>query len=217
MKKLMKTVLWTISIISAIAVVIFGMTYWSMRPTTGTHIDTYSSPRTALLIIDIQEDYTGPRAKKPYRERQKIVTTANALTVQAIEKDMTIIFIHNIVENPVMSYFMDGVNKPGAPGTEMDERLIRPVGSKTFQKSRSDAFSNPDLDTYLRKNQVDHLLITGLDAAYCVNATIRGGLNRGYKITVYSNGIATESPTPIDNLLKKWEAQGVKVKSSSDI
>jgi nicotinamidase-related amidase len=99
----------------------------------------------------------------------------------------------------------------------MDQRLIKPIGSKTFQKKRSDAFSNPDLDSYLRTNRVDHLLVTGLDAAFCVNATILGGLNRGYKITVYSNGIATESTTPIDNLLKKWEARGVKVKANSDI
>jgi nicotinamidase-related amidase len=32
------------------------------------------------------------------------------------------------------------------------------------------------VDAYLREQKVDHLLVTGLDAADCVNASTRGAL-----------------------------------------
>jgi nicotinamidase/pyrazinamidase len=217
MKFWKKITLWAFGVIVALTMTIFTTTYWSMRPTTGAPIATYPLPKTALLIIDIQEDYTGPEAKKPYKDSHKIVTTSNALVAQATEKNVLVVFVKNVIDSPVMAYFMGNINAPGAPGTELDKRLIKLVGSKTFIKGRSDAFSNPELDTYLRENQVGQLLVTGLDAAYCVNATVRGGLNRGYKVTVYSDGIATESNTSIGELAAKWKKLGAQVKAGSDL
>jgi nicotinamidase-related amidase len=217
MKSWKKITLSALGVIAALIIVIFAMAYWSMRPTTGTPIATYPSPKTALLIIDIQEDYTGPEAKKPYKDGHKIITTSNALLAQVKEKNVLVVFVKNVIDNPVMSYFMGDINAPGAPGTELDKRLIKLVGSKTFIKGRSDAFSNPDLDTYLRENQIGRLLVTGLDAAYCVNATVRGGLNRGYQVVVYSDGIATESNASINELSEKWKKIGAQVKSGSDL
>ena len=64
---------------------------------------------------------------------------------------------------------------------------------------------------------MDHLLVTGLDAAYCVNATIQGALNRGYKVTVYSEGVATESSKSIEKLTKLWRQAGVLVKGGTEL
>ena len=106
---------------------------------------------------------------------------------------------------------------PGSPGTEMDLRLIKVPGAKTFTKNRSDAFSTLELDAYLRENHVDRLLLTGLDGAYCVDATARGALNRGYQVTLFQDGIATESNKSIEKLAHGWREAGAQVKTGTEM
>jgi len=212
-----KITLWTTGPLLILAIAVFALLYWSIRPTTGARIGAYQEPRTALLIIDIQEDYTGPHAKKPYRDGDRIVQAANELLAQAVTKGVLVVYIQNVFDNPVMSLFTGGINAPGAPGTAMDRRLLKVPGAPTFAKGRSDAFSNPRLDTWLRVNRVARLLITGLDAAYCVNSTARGALNRGYRVTLYLDGIATESGTSIENLAHGWRAAGAQVRTGTEM
>lgn len=217
MNRWKKIIIWVFASTILVTILFFFIVYWSMRPTTGEPIAKYTSPKTALLIIDIQEDFTGSNAKKPYRDGDRIVSTSNTLLAQAKEKGIIAIYIENVIDNPVMSVLVGGINAPDRPGTQLDNRIIRIPGSKTFSKNRSDAFSTPDLDAYLREKHVDHLLVTGLDAAYCVNATIQGALNRGYKVTVYSKGIATESSKSIEKLTQVWRQAGVQVKGGTEL
>ncbi len=217
MKLWKKILCWSAGTVLLAAVVLFALVFRGMRPTTGPRIGNYPAPRTALLIIDIQEDYTGPQARKPYRDGDRIVKVSNALLAQARAKGAAVVYIQNVVSNPVMSALMGGINAPGAPGTEMDRRLIKVPGSMTFTKSRSDAFSNPALVAYLRENQVDRVLITGLDGTYCVNATARGALNRGYRVTLFRDGIATESGKSMEKLAQSWREAGAQVRTGAEM
>ena len=213
MNRWKKIMLWLICTPVVLLTVVFFFFYLTMRPTTGPQIDAYSTPRTALLIIDIQEDYTGPQAKKRYRDGDRIVAASNILLEQARLKGMPVVYIENVIDNPLIKLFAGGVNAPGAPGTAMDRRLLKIPAAGTFTKNRPDAFSNPELDAFLRRNQVNRLLVTGLDGAYCVNATTRGALNRGYKVTLFTEGIATESGKSMDKLTQGWREAGAEVKA----
>jgi nicotinamidase-related amidase len=217
MKRLKKVLFWTTGSAILLVVVMLGLFFWSMSPTKGRQIEKYPAPRSALVIIDIQEDYTGPQAKKRYHDGDRIVSASNALLAQAPSKETLVIYVKNVVDNPIMHTLMGGINAPNAAGTEMDRRLIRVPGAMTFTKNRSDAFSNPELDAYLRANHVDRLLLTGLDGAYCVNATARGALNRGYNVTLFQDGIATESSKSMEKLAEGWRKAGANVKSGSDL
>ena len=212
MKRWKKILLWLICIPIVLLSVVFALLYANTRPTTGPRIGSYAAPRTALIIIDIQEDYTGPLAKKRYRDGDRIVAASNALLNQARHKRMPVVYIENVIDNRLIGFFTGGINAPGAPGTATDRRLLQIPGAGTFTKNRADAFSNPELDAFLRRNQVDKVLLTGLDAAYCVNATTKGALNRGYKVTLFPDGIATESYKRIDRLIKEWREAGAEVK-----
>ncbi len=217
MKRWKKILLWTLGTLFLMGLVLFVLIFQSMRPTTGPRIGSYPAPRTALLVIDIQEDFTGPLARKRYRDGDRIVAASNTLLAQAGKKGLVVVYIENVYDNAIMSAFTGGMNTPGAPGTEMDRRLTRVQGARTFTKNRSDAFSNAELDAYLRGTQVDHVLIAGLDGAYCVNATARGALNRGYKVTLFPEAIATESSKSIDSLIQGWREAGAEVKPGTEI
>lgn len=207
--------LWSIGLVCVAVVAVFAVIYQSMQPTMGPKIGTYEKPGAALLVIDIQEDYTGPQAKKRYRDGDRIVAAANALVVQAREKGVKIVFIQNVIDNPLIQLLAADINAPGAPGTEMDHRLMRDPETKVFTKNRSDAFSNSEFDWYLRENQVGQVFLVGLDAAYCVNATALGALNRGYRVTLFSQGLATESGKSIDVLSAQWQLAGAEVKTDT--
>lgn len=213
MKRWKKILIWLTGAAILLVVAVFALFYLQMRPTTGPQIDVYSTPRTALIIIDIQEDYTGPQAKSRYRDGDRIVAASNALLEQARQKGTPVVYIENVIDNPLIALLAGGVNAPGAPGTAMDRRLLKVPGAKTFAKNRPDAFSNPELDAFLRGNHVNRLLLTGLDAAYCVNATTKGALNRGYKVTLFPEGIATEGGKSMNKLTKEWLEAGAEVKA----
>jgi hypothetical protein len=53
---------------------------WIGTPTRGVPIPAYANPWAAVLVIDIQEDYTGPQAKKRFRDGDRIVAASNALS-----------------------------------------------------------------------------------------------------------------------------------------
>lgn len=180
--------------------------------TQGARIEAYASPRTALLVIDIQEDYTGPQAKQPYRDGDRIVKATNALLAEAEAKGTLVVFVENVIDNSLIKMISGGLNAPGSPGLEMDRRLLRLPGTRTFTKLESDAFSNPDFDAYLRMNHVNQVLITGLDTAVCVNATALGALNRGYKVTMVTEGIAGKNGKPSEKWTTRWREAGAEVK-----
>jgi len=215
MKRVKRIFLWITGSVILLLAVIIALVFWSVRPTNGPQIEMYSEPRSALLIIDIQEDYTGLQAKNPYRDGDRIVNASNVLLAQAQSRGILVVYVKNVIDNPIISFLTGELNAPDSPGTEMDRRLIRVPGSITFIKNRPDAFSTPELDVYLRGNHVDQLFLAGLDGAYCVDATARGALNRGYKVTLFRDGIATESGKSIEKLAQSWRESGAHVKSGS--
>jgi nicotinamidase-related amidase len=96
------------------------------------------------------------------------------------------------------------------PGAGMDPRLAV-INNNHFIKYRMDAFSNPDFDAFLRKNQVNHVLLTGMAAEECIDRTSRGALNRKYDVTVISDCIAGKSDTSRGQKIRDYEKYGAKV------
>jgi len=197
--------------------VVGGLMLYQVKSTRGEKIAPYANPQTALLVIDIQEDYTGPQARKPYHDAERIVAATNALLAQARQRGMVVVYIENVIDNRLLAFFTGGINAPGAPGTEMDRRLLAVPGAITLTKKRADAFSNPELDGFLRAHRVNRVLLTGLDAAYCVNATAGGALNRGYQVTLFPEAIATESGKSLSKLAAEWREAGAQVMAGSEL
>jgi len=217
----MKRWLKILAAVASVALLALGalliMVTRSMAPTTGEPIPAYGHPTKALLVVDIQEDYTGRNAKKSFREGDRILEASNRLLAQAEAQNLPVVYIQNVIENAAIRKLAGGVNAPGALGTAMDHRLKPLANAPTFQKSQSDAFSNPKLDAFLRQNQVDEVVIVGLDAAYCINATALGALNRGYRVKLITDGIATESGKNMTTLAETWRKAGATVQATPNL
>ena len=181
-------------------------------PTRGATIGDYGQTRPALLVIDIQEGLTGSVARSSdyAAQAEPFLGVVNRVIAQARTLNMPVIYIHHEVTNGLVNFLSRGVMAAGSPGAAFDHRLEVVTGND-FPKRRLDGFSNPDLGRFLQENQINRLYLIGLDAAFCVDRTARGGLNRGYEVRVVKEAIITRKPAKMPGLLDKYRASGINV------
>ncbi len=200
-----------------LAVIVVAVMKKVFTPTQGAKIAVYANPQKALLVIDVQEDYTGLKGKQPslYNNVEPQIAAINKLIDKASKSGAKVIYIRQICDDNFLSRLLGGGRAiEGKPGTELDSR-ISVVSRNDFTKKFSDAFSNPRLDDFLISNQVNEVYLVGLDAAYCVYNTARGALNRGYKVKVVKDAIMTRKN--MSEILKRYEEEGILSTSIAEI
>lgn len=191
--------------------VMFGYMFWVGAPTHGPAIGRYERPKTALLVVDLQEDFTGPDAVKRMKNADSVVLVAGKMVAMAVGNGQPVAYIRAIYPDPGVRFVMGGLAAPDEFGSRMDRRLPSVPSIRSFTKTRGDAFSNPSLDAWLRENQVNHVVVTGIDAFYCVDDTIHGAMNRGYKVTAVMDAISTGTKRDVATIAEKWRAAGVVI------
>ena len=209
-------------VVLAILGAVGGWVAYMASPTKGSRIAAYSQPRKALVVVDMEEDCVGPDARPPfpYRNAQQMIAAINPLIAQAEQQGTPVVFVNQTfggIAGTVWSrVFVGGRLREGSPGTLVDRRLS--TGSHPqFAKPKGDAFSNPALDAYLIKNQVDTVVIAGVDAEFCVHLTAQGALNRGYKVVLVKDAIGLMHEKKWDELLSSFAKEGIQVVEGRDV
>ena len=185
--------------------------------TKGQPIASYENPKTALLVIDVQKTLTDTKSKAALNIIQTDPMIDNINKIIEANKNMLVVYITNefkkgTIANTIFSRRLE----EGSETAKMDPR-IKIVSSNRFIKDKGDSFTNPQLDDFLIKNKVNHLIITGVDAQYCVDRTIRGALNRKYNITIISDAIATKNDKKRKAKLEEFRALGVEETSTTEL
>jgi len=73
-----KRILWSILVVIALSLPGLVWIGYMASPTSGQPIHKYSSPRSALVLIDLQEDCTGTMSRPPFPYRNSTVLIAQA-------------------------------------------------------------------------------------------------------------------------------------------
>ncbi|MCK7610753.1 cysteine hydrolase family protein [Roseibium sediminicola] len=173
-------------------------------PTKGAAIDRAVRPETALVVIDVQEDFTRSTGKHAFDpEKRDAALAAISREIEACRAaGHRIAFIRNIFQDwPVilaMKLVGGGVGTPGREGLKLD-RTLDVQNAPEFVKSIGDTFSNPDFETWLADKRVGRLILVGLDTCHCVQLTARGALARGYEVEIREPATLTTTPD-------KWSA-----------
>ena len=203
--------------ILVLASVLFALLFKKMyTPTEGRMIDMYEAPAKAVLVIDVQEDFSGHNGSKPilFPDVEPQIDSINRISVNALRATMEVAYIRQVFEDNFFTrYFLKRAIE-GQPGVEQDSR-IKVINRNDFTKRISDAFSNPRLDEFLVSKRVDEIYLVGLDAAYCVYYTALGALNRGYKVTVVTDAVMTTRD--MDKVLKKYKKHGISVTTTDEL
>jgi nicotinamidase-related amidase len=144
-------------------------------------------PDTALLVIDIQNDYFPGGAME-----LEAADAAGAKAGQAIrqfrEKNLSVIHVRHLSVRPGSTFFL-----PGTKGAEIHE-AVKPLGGETvIEKNFPNSFRNTDLGTLLQKQEIKNLVVAGMMTHMCVDATVRHAADLGYKITLLGDACATRA------------------------
>ncbi len=181
--------------------------------TKGDPIEEKPQEKSALLVIDIQEGITGELSTHfmfngYVKQADEFVANVNRAVVAA--GDMPVVYIYHEETHPVLAFISGHQFDPGAPGAAIDSR-VNIISDNLFTKTLMDGFSNPELDRFLRANHINHLSVTGLDAAHCVDRTSRAAMQRGYGVTAISDALVSISPSRRGRSRKKYAKRGMGV------
>ncbi len=203
-----------LAIIALLALMAAAMMFRSMYVATkGRRIPTYRNPRKALVVLDIQEGYSGTNARQPATvpPATGMIATVNRLIDMASESGMEVAYIRQVFSNNLFVRLHGGRRA----GKVIIDRRIKVVNSNDFEKNRTDAFSNRHFEQLLIDSTVDELYLTGVDAAYCVYYTALGALNRGYRVVVVTDAVASRQN--MSEVLERYRSKGIGVITSEEL
>lgn len=130
-----------------------------------------------LLIIDMQEDYTGEnrnRKRFPYDIEPLIDNVNNRIDSYSREH---IVYIKN-------QFFWESPKREKSLSKGMNV-----VSDQIFTKRNNNSFKNIEFANFLREKNVTELEIIGIDGNYCVKATAIAASKAGYKVFLNENCI----------------------------
>lgn len=129
----------------------------------------------ALVLIDIQIGLT--KRKGLFQKALFFDVINNAITLYRESNDMIIFFQHN--------------NKQLVMDTEdweIDNRINIKDDDIILQKQYGNVFENEELNTVLKNNNINEVLICGLVSHGCIKRSCIKAISKGYNISLLENG-----------------------------
>ena len=150
--------------------------------------------KTALIVIDMQNDYLWEKRKKMFAYQTKKLTGAvNQLIRQYNADGSDVIYIRHIIQNLPTNRLLFGYSIAGTEGAELYSGL-EIVSEYCFDKLFGDALTNKKLLAMIHEQDYDMLHLCGLDEYGCVTATALGAAKRGIPVRIVRSGTATVLP-----------------------
>lgn len=144
---------------------------------------------TALLIIDIQDDYF-PGGAMELVGADEAGAQAGKLLHAFREKSLPVIHVQHVSIRPGATFFL-----PGTKGMQIHES-VRPIDGETiFQKNFPNAFRQTPLLEHLRGAGITNLVIAGMMTHMCVDTSTRAAADQGFVCSLAQDACATRSLT----------------------
>ena len=141
--------------------------------------------KTALLLIDIQNDYF-PGGKCPLKGMEAASVQSAKLLASFREKGLTIIHVrHEFLTNDA-PFFL-----PNSEGANIHASVTPLADESVVLKHQINSFRDTNLKALLDREGVENLLIAGAMSHMCIDAAVRAANDFGYNCTVAHDACAT--------------------------
>ena len=140
---------------------------------------------TALLVIDIQNDYF-PGGKFPLVKPLEAAKNAYILLQCFREHGGHHIHIQHISLEPDASFFIKGDS-----GSDIHDSVAHFEGEPIVYKHEPNSFLNTNLLETLQEWKTERLVITGMMTHMCVDATARAAVDLGFQVIVAEDACAS--------------------------
>ena len=187
------------------------------------------APDTALIVVDVQNDFADPAGSLSVRGAPAILPILNAEVASALSAGATVVYTQDWHPPTTPHFAKDGGIWPvhcladswGSdfhPDLVVDGDVVRKgVGGEdgysgfSVADPQSGQRQDTELHSLLRDHGIQRLVIGGLATDYCVRATALDGIDRGFETVVLTNAIAGVDRAAGDSerALDEMQAAGV--------
>jgi nicotinamidase/pyrazinamidase len=173
-------------------------------------------PRTALVVVDVQNDFADPAGSLSVRGGQAVVPRLNAEIARARAVGALLVYTQDWHPPSTPHFAKDGGIWPvhcvadswGAaihPDLAVEGPVVR-KGTRgedgysgfSMRHPASGVTDPTELEAILRHNGVESIVVGGLATDYCVRATALDALERGFGVTVLTDAVAAVDLEPGD-------------------
>jgi len=144
-------------------------------------------PDTALLVIDIQNDYF-PGGAMELEGADAAGGKAAAAIAKFRNEGKPVIHVRHLSVRPGSTFFL-----PGTKGAEIHPAMTPRPGETVIEKNFPNSFRSTPLKETLDKQGIKNLVVAGMMTHMCVDASVRHAADLGYKITLLGDACATRA------------------------
>jgi nicotinamidase-related amidase len=140
---------------------------------------------TALLLVDIQQDYF-PGGRMEVVGSPEAGHAAKKILNHFREKRLTIVHIQHISVREGATFFL-----PDTEGINIHPDVKPLSGEAVLKKRFPNSFRETGLNDYLGSRGVQNLVVCGMMSHMCIDATVRAAFDAGYICMVAHDACAT--------------------------
>lgn len=173
-------------------------------------------PRTALVVVDVQNDFADPNGSLSVPGGEATVPIVNAAAWAAVRAGAFVAYTQDWHPEHTPHFAQDGgiwpVHCVGDAWGSAFHPALEVVGPSvhkgtngedgysgfTMRDPTTEAEIPTELDALLRVRSIERVVVCGLATDYCVKATALDAVRLGYQTTVLLDGIAAVNIAPGD-------------------
>ncbi|HXZ49549.1 MAG TPA: cysteine hydrolase family protein [Usitatibacter sp.] len=141
--------------------------------------------KTALLIVDIQNDYFPGGAMQLVGSPEAGEKAARLLAAFR-ERGAPVIHMQHVSRRPGAAFFVEGTE-----GVKIHE-CVAPLASETvFRKHFPNSFRETPLADHLRAQGAGRLVVAGMMTHMCIDTTARAAADLGFEVQLAHDACAT--------------------------
>ncbi|MDB5776917.1 MAG: isochorismatase hydrolase [Herbaspirillum sp.] len=134
------------------------------------------SPRRALVVIDVQNEYVSGNLLIEYPEVRLSLRNIGRAMDFASESGIPVIVVQNTAPDGAPIFAKD------TPGWQLHDAVADRPRDHYVEKTLPSAFAGTDLADWIEKNGIDTLTVLGYMTHNCVDSTIKQALHAGLAV-----------------------------------
>ena len=190
-------------------------------------------PATALIVVDVQNDFADPAGSLSVAGGDAVIPPINDQIAAAVDGGGLVVFTQDWHPESTPHFAKDGGVWPvhclaDTWGAQLHPRLDPPFDAPRIRKGANgeDGYSGftmrdsttgdeipTELDGLLRDRGIERVLVVGLATDYCVKATALDAVRLGYETSVLTEAVGAVDLAPGDGAaaLDEMAAAGVRL------
>lgn len=196
-------------------------------------VESLDGPRTALIVVDMQNYFMGPGQPSECPVARDIVPNVNRLAEATRQAGGLVAWIQTLSGPESLTFWSayyervtpEGARTrveglvPGGSGYDLWPELDVKEGDEIVVKTRYSAFipGSSNLDEVLKRRGIDTLLITGVSTCTCCASTARDAMMMNYRTLMVSDGCAAPDDELHNATLRQFYLQFGDVQTTDEL